>query len=69
MSIWALLGFRIQLYDWLNSIIDKNENKHPHPLVKYIRYQGFPVYGFDMNLNVNETIRYQTCKMKMLEIK
>ena len=36
---------------------------------KNIHYQWFPVYGFDMNLNVNETTRFQTCKMKMLEIK
>ena len=34
LSIWALLGFRIQFNDWLNSIIEKNENKNPHPLVK-----------------------------------
>ena len=39
LPIWALLSFRIQFNDRLNSIIDKNENKNPHQLVKNIHYQ------------------------------
>ena len=30
MSIWALLDFRIQFNELLNSVTDKNENKNPY---------------------------------------
>ena len=39
--MWALLGVRIQFNDWLNSVIDKNENKNPHPLVKAYAINDF----------------------------
>ena len=35
----------------------------------YIHYQRVPAYGFDVNLIDNEPTRFQTCKMKMFDIK
>ena len=41
LSIWPLLSFRLQLNDWLDFVIDKNENKNPHSLGKKCTINDF----------------------------
>ena len=41
LSIWVLLGFRIQFNELLNSVTDKNENKNPYTEVNTCTMNDF----------------------------
>ena len=41
LSIWAMLDFRIQFNELLNSVTDKNENKHPYTEVNTCTINDF----------------------------
>ena len=68
LSIWALLDFRIQFIELLNSVTDKNENKNPYTEVNTCTINDFLSTVLTW-IKYNEAIRFQTFKMKHLEIK
>ena len=41
LSIWAMLDFRIQFNELLNSVTDKNENKNPYTEVNTCTINDF----------------------------
>ena len=62
MSFWALLDFRIQFNELLNSVTDKNENKNPYTEVNTCTINDF-LFTVS-NLKYNETTRFQKKKKK-----
>ena len=59
----------IQFNDWLNSVIDENENKNPYTLIKTYTINDFLSMVLTRILLTMKQHVLKTCKMKMFEIR
>ena len=61
LSIWALLDFRIQFNELLNSVTDKNENKNPYTEVNTCTINDFLFTVLTWILNTMKPHVFKIC--------